>query len=63
MKQLHESAAKLLKSFARVNVCARRKNVRASSRARNDYGRLSYFDAREATRSRAPGAPAVIARE
>jgi hypothetical protein len=64
-KKLRESAAKLLKSFARVNLCARRKKSLSQLARRVDapYERLSYFDARDATRSRAPGAPAVTARE
>jgi hypothetical protein len=64
-KKLRESAAKLLKSFASVNLCARRKNPGQLARqAGAPYGKVElYFDdAREATRSRAPGAPAVTAR-
>jgi len=55
-KKLRKSAVKPLKSFARVNLCAMRGEVSAPN------GRLGYFAAKAAMRSRAPVAPAAAAR-
>jgi hypothetical protein len=54
--KLRKIAVKRLKSLACVNLCGMRGEISGPN------GRSRYFDAKDATRSRAPGAPAVTAR-